>query len=146
MKAILCAILVSLAFAGVAQSAESDTTIRALIGKWRLVEFYNDIGDGKGHLHWQKAGKDSSEIMELTEDGRFTVTTTAPLRQETKGLYKLETARNAQRPEIRFTASSAAAAGGTNTWKSTILVLTATKLELGGPGIEGSGRRYARMK
>jgi len=145
MRTILLAVILTLsAFAGSAHCQNQAATAGTLVGKWRLVEYYNDIGDGKGHLSWQKTDDKSAEMLEFKNDGTFLYTTPAPQAKGPGGKYSLEQDKHAKKSMISFTSTIPSASGGTNTWKSVILVLKPTKLELSGPGIEGSGRRYSR--
>jgi len=107
------------------------------------VEYFNDIGDGKGHLHWQKTDGKTAEILEFKSDGTFRQTMPAPNPKGPSGKYDLRQ-DNANNTTIRFIASTRSVSGGVNTWQSTIVKLKQDRLELGGPGIEGSGRRYQR--
>lgn len=129
-----------------ANAQDEGLAIRALTGKWRLVEYYNDIGDGKGHLNWQKADDKTAQTLEFRGDGTFILTTAVPNPHgHSKGKYVLEKAQP-KNSVIRFTWSEPAVAGEIRTWSSSIVVLKADRLELSGPGIEGSGSRYSRVK
>ena len=148
MKILLRTFILSLfAACGCVQAKDDQLAIQALTGKWRLAEYFFDIGDGKGHLNWQKAGRKTAETLEFRGDGTFAYTWAVPNPQgHSKGKYVVAQKLKGQPPIVTFTWAEPAVAGEVTTWKSSIVVLKADQLELGGPGIEGSGRRYSRMK
>ncbi len=147
MRTILLSVILTLSvFTGSAHCQDKPAIAGTLVGKWRLVEFYNDIGDGKGHLSWQKVDDQSAEMLEFKNNGTFLYTMPDPHAKGPVGKYLLEHDKDSNRTMISFTSTVTSASGGTNAWKSMILDLKPTMLELSGPGIEGSGRRYSRSQ
>ena len=48
---------------------KNDVTAKDIIGKWRLVEYYRDEGNGTGE--WVPSDANDIEIVQFDADGRF---------------------------------------------------------------------------
>ncbi|MCU7547545.1 lipocalin family protein [Chitinophagaceae bacterium LB-8] len=98
-----------------------------LVGKWKMTQYYADIGDGKGN--WQEA--DQQRTIEFRKDGVF-----IDSEHKNAGRYVLLDSTN-----IKVVPEDT-----TKAYNVKIIELNDTSLVLRPNCIEGCGEKYIRIK
>lgn len=138
----LCLLVVVLASALSCQkenvNTETDAQNASLVGKWRLVEYLADPGDGSGT--WQKVPSEFVETIEFRVDGNFVTEGANGL--STGDSFDRYNVLEGNKLEMRFRPGTNQAA--THTW--TYEDLTPTTLTLHYGCIEACGGKYVAVK
>lgn len=119
-------------------ATENETQNSSLVGKWRLVEYLADPGDGSGT--WQKTPTEFVETIEFRADGSFVAESANGL--STGDLFDKYKILEGNRLEMRYRP-------GTNQVASHIWTyadLTPATLTLQYGCIEACGGKYVRVQ